>query len=345
MPAFLLGTLLIIFFSFDLHWFPVSAAVRRVGLGRLHRSPRLRPADDHPGRHHHRLVQPLHALVDDGRHGRGLHPHGPGQGRQPTGGSSTATRLRNALIPILTLLGLSLPAIVSGALITETVFNYPGMGLPHRPGRLEQRHPPGARHHAGDHRRHGGRLAARRHPLRRGRPAHQVRGGTDGMTDDAIEDPVFGTDAGPVPDCRRASGWARPSRRSELVLGARGRRVGPAAAACSSRSPASSSRTSWPSSGCSSSCMVLFCFVGPHFYHTNQTNQQARCSTPSERAARATDTPWAPTAPASTSWAGSCTAARPRSSWGSPRPSSPPWSGCSTGPSSGFFGGWVDALP
>jgi peptide/nickel transport system permease protein len=36
--------------------------------------------------------------------------------------------LRNALIPILTLIGLSLPAIVSGAVITETVFNYPGMG-------------------------------------------------------------------------------------------------------------------------------------------------------------------------------------------------------------------------
>jgi len=37
--------------------------------------------------------------------------------------------LRNALIPILTLIGLSLPAIASGALITETVFNFPGMGL------------------------------------------------------------------------------------------------------------------------------------------------------------------------------------------------------------------------
>jgi peptide/nickel transport system permease protein len=37
--------------------------------------------------------------------------------------------LRNALIPIVTLLGLTLPAIVSGALITENVFNYPGMGL------------------------------------------------------------------------------------------------------------------------------------------------------------------------------------------------------------------------
>ena len=36
--------------------------------------------------------------------------------------------LRNSLIPIATLLGLSLPAIFSGALITEAVFNFPGMG-------------------------------------------------------------------------------------------------------------------------------------------------------------------------------------------------------------------------
>lgn len=37
--------------------------------------------------------------------------------------------LRNALIPIVTLLGLNLPVLFSGALITESVFNYPGMGL------------------------------------------------------------------------------------------------------------------------------------------------------------------------------------------------------------------------
>jgi peptide/nickel transport system permease protein len=36
--------------------------------------------------------------------------------------------LRNSLIPIATLLGLTLPAIIAGALITESVFNYPGMG-------------------------------------------------------------------------------------------------------------------------------------------------------------------------------------------------------------------------
>lgn len=37
--------------------------------------------------------------------------------------------LRNALIPIITLLGLSLPALFAGALITESIFNFPGMGL------------------------------------------------------------------------------------------------------------------------------------------------------------------------------------------------------------------------
>jgi peptide/nickel transport system permease protein len=37
--------------------------------------------------------------------------------------------LRNALIPIVTLVGLNFPIIISGALITETLFNYPGMGL------------------------------------------------------------------------------------------------------------------------------------------------------------------------------------------------------------------------
>ncbi|WP_104088135.1 ABC transporter permease [Arthrobacter sp. GMC3] len=37
--------------------------------------------------------------------------------------------LRNALIPIVTLLGLSIPAVFAGALITESIFNFPGMGL------------------------------------------------------------------------------------------------------------------------------------------------------------------------------------------------------------------------
>ncbi len=36
--------------------------------------------------------------------------------------------LRNALIPVATLVGLAIPGLVSGALITETIFGWPGMG-------------------------------------------------------------------------------------------------------------------------------------------------------------------------------------------------------------------------
>ena len=36
---------------------------------------------------------------------------------------------RNSLISIVTLLGLSLPTLVAGAIFVEVVFNYPGMGL------------------------------------------------------------------------------------------------------------------------------------------------------------------------------------------------------------------------
>jgi peptide/nickel transport system permease protein len=36
---------------------------------------------------------------------------------------------RNSLISIVTLLGLSLPSLVAGAILIEVVFNYPGMGL------------------------------------------------------------------------------------------------------------------------------------------------------------------------------------------------------------------------
>ena len=36
--------------------------------------------------------------------------------------------LRNAMIPIITLLGLYLPFLISGAVLVEYVFSWPGMG-------------------------------------------------------------------------------------------------------------------------------------------------------------------------------------------------------------------------
>ncbi|MGH3158432.1 MAG: ABC transporter permease subunit, partial [Streptosporangiaceae bacterium] len=36
---------------------------------------------------------------------------------------------RNSILPVMTLIGLTLPSIIGGAVIAEDVFNYPGMGL------------------------------------------------------------------------------------------------------------------------------------------------------------------------------------------------------------------------
>jgi peptide/nickel transport system permease protein len=36
--------------------------------------------------------------------------------------------LRNSLLPVVTLIGLSLPGVLSGAIIVEALYNYPGMG-------------------------------------------------------------------------------------------------------------------------------------------------------------------------------------------------------------------------
>ncbi len=128
MPSFFLGTLLISWFSFDTRLLPVSppsnaspfavwtdpkgfilpvvtlAALTIAGFSRYMRSSLLDAmAEDY--------IRTARAKGASSR--RVLYGHA----------------LRNALIPIITLLGLSLPGIVSGAVIVEDLFNYPGMGL------------------------------------------------------------------------------------------------------------------------------------------------------------------------------------------------------------------------
>jgi peptide/nickel transport system permease protein len=49
--------------------------------------------------------------------------------------------LRNSLLPVITVLGLMAPAIVTGAVIAESVFNYPGMGLLFWQSALSQDYP------------------------------------------------------------------------------------------------------------------------------------------------------------------------------------------------------------
>ena len=77
--------------------------------------------------------------------------------------------LRNAIIPIITLLGLSIPAIVSGALITETCSTTPAWGSSTYQAATNTDVAAPARDHPGGHVRHRHRVTRGRHPLRRRR--------------------------------------------------------------------------------------------------------------------------------------------------------------------------------
>ncbi len=127
MPPFLLGTLLIIWFSFDLGWLPVSPP-SQASAWAVFTDPRafILPvvtlcAITVASFSRYMRSSMMDTLAED--YIRTARAKGASQRRVLYGHA-----LRNALIPILTLIGLSIPAIVSGAVITETVFNYPGMG-------------------------------------------------------------------------------------------------------------------------------------------------------------------------------------------------------------------------
>ncbi len=50
--------------------------------------------------------------------------------------------LRNSLIPVMTLIGLQVAALIAGAVLTETTFSWPGMGLLIRDGIANRDYPP-----------------------------------------------------------------------------------------------------------------------------------------------------------------------------------------------------------
>ena len=128
MPDFLVGTLLIIYFSFDLKIFPVSPPTDASAMA-VFTDPRAFAlpiitlcVTSIASFSRYMRSSMMDAMAED--YIRTARAKGASSNRVLYGHA-----LRNALIPILTLLGLSLPAIVSGALIVENVFNYPGMGL------------------------------------------------------------------------------------------------------------------------------------------------------------------------------------------------------------------------
>ena len=118
MPTFWLGPLLILLFAFHLNWFPVSGAreLRSIVLPALTLGSGLAAILARMTRASMLEVLPLE-LVTAAR-ARGLRERDV----------IVKHALRNALLPVVTLLGLQFGALLSGSLITEEIFNWPGLG-------------------------------------------------------------------------------------------------------------------------------------------------------------------------------------------------------------------------
>ena len=127
-PTFFIGLLLVEWFSIDIHLFPPFAP-QGTTVGQILSEPRA-------------LVLPvlsysfvLYALWS--RYMRSSVMDNLVQDYVRTARAKGASErrvlwghvFRNSLMSIVTLLGLSLPTLVAGAIFIEVVFNYPGMGL------------------------------------------------------------------------------------------------------------------------------------------------------------------------------------------------------------------------
>lgn len=118
-PNFWLGPILILVFSLWLGWFPVSG---RSGFGSV-----ILPALT--------LSTGLIAVLSRMVRSSMLEVLGEDYIRTAKAKGLPPRRvilqhgLRNAMLPVITLLGLQLGALLAGAVITETVFSWPGVGL------------------------------------------------------------------------------------------------------------------------------------------------------------------------------------------------------------------------
>jgi len=133
MPSFFFGLLLLRYFAIELQWFPLF------GL----RDPLYRPPNAFANAMHvlHHLVLPTFVLGMGGvatfmRYTRSSMLEVIKSDYIRTARAKGLKEkiviyrhaLRNAIIPIITLLGFWIPALLSGAVITETIFALPGLG-------------------------------------------------------------------------------------------------------------------------------------------------------------------------------------------------------------------------
>jgi len=133
LPTFWLGLLLLLAFGQWLHWLPVGGVTDPVLYGALGFGGRM--AD----RLRHLLLPALSlglvGAAGTARFQRAAMLDALGQGfvRTARAGGLSERRvlghaLRNALLPSITLLGLALPFLLTGSVVVETVFAWPGMG-------------------------------------------------------------------------------------------------------------------------------------------------------------------------------------------------------------------------
>ena len=127
MPVFWLGIILIVLFSFILHWFPAEGPQGAYVTDDLNQlSSLVLPV----------ATLSLVTIASFSRYMRSSTLENMVQDYTRTARAKGASNsrvlfvhvLRNAMIPILTLIGLSVGYVFSGALITEALFNYPGIG-------------------------------------------------------------------------------------------------------------------------------------------------------------------------------------------------------------------------
>lgn len=128
-PAFFLGLLLIYLFAVKLHWFPVfgasSASAQHPVLDRLHHlvlpgvTLGLELAAALTRYTRASMLEVLHTDYLRTARAKGL------QERLVI----TRHALKNALIPVITVIAFRLPYLIGGAVIIETVFQWPGLGL------------------------------------------------------------------------------------------------------------------------------------------------------------------------------------------------------------------------
>ena len=126
-PVFVVGYVLAFVFALELNWLPVQGYTP-ISERVLAVPAQPDPADGDLGRRLHRADRPDHP----GHHARGaVAGLRPDRARQGGGAGRSVLfvhALKNAAVPIVTVVGLGVALLIGGAVVTESVFAIPGLG-------------------------------------------------------------------------------------------------------------------------------------------------------------------------------------------------------------------------